>query len=284
MNRGTGKAAHLRIGGQHGYTIVEVLIFLAVSAVLFVSTMLVLSGRQQRVQFTNAVRDFETKIVDVANDVSNGYYQSAGNVQCTAGNPPVVNVGPSNTQGTNDGCVILGRIIKFGFDGNVEQYGTYSIVGNRLNAGTDVSDLADASPRVLLTSDVNNNRSLREQLNVGSGTRVSCIRLGSNPCVPNSNAAIAFITRLNGSASVGADGNGITADIYRFASATVNQSENDFRASADSLLQSGAAMLNSDTLTVCLESGGTNQYALVRILNGRVLSEIKELSGGPLCS
>lgn len=280
MNRGTGSFRRRRIGGQYGYTIVEVLIFLAVSAVLFGATMTVLSGRQQRVQFTNAVRDFETRIIDVANDVSNGYYQSAGNVGCNAS----LTISAAGKQGTNEACIILGRVIKLGFDGNAEQYGIYSIVGKRLSAGSDVVDLAQSSPKLLLTSNATDNQSLREQLNVGYGTGIVCIGFNKANCSPSetTNAAIAFVTKLNGGAKPGADGNGITADIYRIQNVSVGDTESvlQTKVSAGNL----AKLSPRQTMTVCLRSGGTNQYALVRITNGRVLSEIKETSGGSLCS
>ena len=69
MNRGEAR--------RGGYTIVETLIFLAVSALLFVSTIILISGRQAKAQFTNSVRDLVSDITDVANDVANGYYQTS---------------------------------------------------------------------------------------------------------------------------------------------------------------------------------------------------------------
>ncbi|OGL30763.1 hypothetical protein A3F37_04050 [Candidatus Saccharibacteria bacterium RIFCSPHIGHO2_12_FULL_41_12] len=67
-------------GGTRGYTIVEVMIFLVVSAGLLVSVLGVISGQQQKTRFQTGVRDFESQLQDTINDVETGYYpNTAGN-------------------------------------------------------------------------------------------------------------------------------------------------------------------------------------------------------------
>lgn len=280
MNRGKGSITHGRMDRQQGYTIVEVLIFLAVSAVLFGSTMLLLSGRQQKAQFNNAVRDLETRIIDIANDVSNGYYQSSGNVECTAGSPPTIIVGAPKQIGTNDGCVMLGRIIKFGYGVPPEdkKMGIYTLVGNRLNGSSDVSSLAAANP-TLLWDDAANADAVRELRSLGYGASVRCIAVNSGGCNTNSNAAIMFVTKLNGGVRPGAGGNSITADTYYLTNAGVIQDEASFVANVE--LANFSRLSSGESLTICLQAGGTNQYALVKILNNSVTSVIK---GGSSCA
>lgn len=283
MNRGKGSITHGRMDRQQGYTIVEVLIFLAVSAVLFGSTMALLAGKQQKAQFSNAVRDFETQIIDVANDVSNGYYQSSGNIACTAGNPPNVTVGSPQQTGTNSDCVLLGRIIKLGYGATPqdEKIGIYTLVGNRLSGLTDVDTLSAANP-TLLWDDISSAASVRELRSIGYGASVRCVGINKDNCDENtensSNAAIMFATRLNGSAKPGADGNSITADTYFLKNAAINQNEDSFVAGVQ--FANFEKLPGGQPLTICLQSGTTNQYALVKILNGSVTSVIK---GGSLC-
>lgn len=270
MNRGKGSFTRKRIGGQHGYTIVEVLIFLAVSALLFGSTMTLLSGRQQRVQFTNAVRDFETKVTDVANDVSNGYYQSAGDVKCETASLTLSN---SGTQGSNKDCIILGRVIKLGFDGNTQQYGIYSIIGKRLNAaGNDVSTLAEATPKLLWTG----SDSLREKNNLTYGATIECVKYNGGACA-SGNAAFAFVTRLSGGAKLNSAGGAVTADTYVLPTINVSTDETVFVGTS----LGGLTPLTSNSLTFCLKSGGTDQLAYVTLQNGRVTSTVEE---GTVCS
>ena len=61
-------------GRSHGFTIVETMIVLAVSGALFTSAIFFIGGRQQKAEFTASVRNFETSINDIANDVSDGYF------------------------------------------------------------------------------------------------------------------------------------------------------------------------------------------------------------------
>ncbi len=278
MNRGKGSLTRMRIGGQYGYTIVEVLIFLAVSAVLFASTMALLSGRQQRVHFTNVVRDFETKLTDVANDVSNGYYQSAGNVTCD--NALTIGVSASKTQGTNNECIMLGRVIKFGYDTGGERFGIYSLVGRRQAAGKDVKNIGESGLALLWVSGANDDtkQSFREQRNVGFGASIRCVAVG-NSCTPGgNNGALAFVTRLTGGAQPSASGGTIFADAYLYDQLALTASEDNFVAHVNST----TPVSLTQPLVICLRSGGTNQHALVKLMNGRVTSEIKE--GAALCN
>lgn len=101
--------------GQGAYTITEVMIFLAVSGFMLTVILISYSGEQNKTQFNQAVKDFESRLVDLANDVSNGFYSSSNNFTCTS-SPSAVGVtlsGGSNARGTNDGCIFAGQAIIF---------------------------------------------------------------------------------------------------------------------------------------------------------------------------
>lgn len=279
-----------RMGKQHGYTIVEVLIFLAVSALLFGSTMVLLSGRQQRAQFSDTVRDFETRLIDIANDVSNGYYQSTGNVTCDAA-LAISMAGTNDKQGTNSDCIMLGRAIKLGYDGaqGKEDFGVYTLVGKRQVADKDVKNLNESDLKLLwVQGNDTANESLRERRAIGFGVTISCVAIGSS-CAPGSNAngAIAFITKLSGGVQPGVAGTAIFADTYLYNLLPANSAEATFEKHVDGDPATGAlgvkpvGVSSDQTLTICLRSGGTDQYALIRMTGGRVTSEIK---GGSTCS
>lgn len=275
MNRG----ADSQKSKSGGYTIVEVLIFLAVSGVLFVSTMLMLAGRQQRAQFTNAVRDFETKLTDVANDVANGYYQSGtnNNISCTQGPTVIYDSAVNVEQGKHDECIFLGRLVKLGDSSPVaEGYGVYSIVGNRQTPGdVNVSTLVQANPTLLWTGNEPTNTGLREEKQFGFGTSVACVGVNTNRCDPanNDNAGVAFISKVTGNVEVGRSGSGIRAELHVFGGIQVSESP-PFTADINetSAVESAA---------ICLLSGSTNQYALIHLGNAggsglTVTSEVKE--------
>lgn len=273
MFRGEGQATS-RSGG---YTIVEALIFLAVSALLFTSTMLFLAGRQNRAQFTNAVRDFETQILDIANDTSTGFFQSSPNVVCDpSGNP--IETGTPRDAGTDQRCIFLGRVIKLSNDGNREQFVLYSVVGNRLNgSNADVSTLAEANPKLLLTGGASDAQ-LRRIVPFGYGMRIACIATGDS-CTPgnSSSAALAFMTRLTGGVAPEKTGSAITAEVYHYPSVALDSNESLVRAQ----VVGGTQTRLNGRITMCMQSGTTNQYALISIGtadggNATVSSSVRE--------
>jgi hypothetical protein len=136
---------------QHGYTVVEVMVFLAVSGGLFVLVAGSFSAHQAGTEFSSAGRDMESSLQDIANDVSTGYYSNPGNFRCRvdAGAPVIEAVAPTtDTQGTNNQCIFIGRVAQFDIDGtNGKQFNVYSVVGARQAGGEDVQDFDDAQPR-----------------------------------------------------------------------------------------------------------------------------------------
>lgn len=126
-----------------GYTIVEVIIFLAVSGMLFVSATTLISGQQRRTEFSNAVREFEIRLLDIVNDVETGYFP-AGNYRCTAGisSSPVVTAAATGAQGTNDTCIFAGKAVQFSPAGSEQDKGRfniYSLAGRRYKAPSTLS-------------------------------------------------------------------------------------------------------------------------------------------------
>lgn len=114
-----------------GYTIIEVMMFLLISTALLGSTTAMISGRQERIRFTNSVETFEQKMKDILNDVSTGYYPSAESFNCEpdgAGGIILNSGGNDNEKGTNTGCVFLGKAIELK-SGAGSEYNTYTVVG-----------------------------------------------------------------------------------------------------------------------------------------------------------
>jgi prepilin-type N-terminal cleavage/methylation domain-containing protein len=119
----------VRRGGfvQAGFTIVETMIVLAVTAVLFALIAGTLGQRQDEAEFRHAIQDVQTQIQQVINQVSVGFYPNDTTFSCTSsGNTIDVRSG-SSPQGTNKGCVFLGKVIQFGIGSNPEQYQVYTV-------------------------------------------------------------------------------------------------------------------------------------------------------------
>ena len=136
--------------GKHsqGFTIVEVMIVLAVTALLITSALVFISGKQQTTEFNQSVNDIQSRVSEIMSYVENGYYSRTNSFTCTenAGKPRPV-AGPGNL-GTNDECTFIGRAIKFTTSSD---FNVYSLIGLRNRAGTDVNviNLSQAHPLVL---------------------------------------------------------------------------------------------------------------------------------------
>lgn len=119
-----------------GYTIVETIIYLTVASALMTSAMLLISGRQERVRYTQSIATFEQKIKDTLNDVSTGYYPTGNDFRCAASPTGSVSF-PTGTQeqGTNTGCVFIGKALELGPG---TKYDVYTMAGARI--GTSLSN------------------------------------------------------------------------------------------------------------------------------------------------
>lgn len=129
--------SHLEKGGDlrsnDGYTIVETLIVLAVTSMMFAAIVVSFNGRQARVEFSQAVRDYESMMQNIMSDVSKGYYSSEG-YECyiDSGNhyKPTLKerlIPANNTTGTNGDCIFMGKIL----EPNGKSNFVHTIIGSR---------------------------------------------------------------------------------------------------------------------------------------------------------
>lgn len=105
------------IKAEGGYTITEVLIFLAVSGALFTMAMIGTRSQQDSVAFRQASDLIVLKVKEVFNNVDNGYFGNSGQYQCDSSSPDLTN--PWVTSGSGGGgnsfnCVFIGKVLEFG--------------------------------------------------------------------------------------------------------------------------------------------------------------------------
>lgn len=200
---------------QGGYTILEMMIVLAVSAAMFITAVVAIGGRQQAIQFSQSVRDFESRLKDVMNDVSTGYFDNANGVACTVGANPNDRPQPDGTsavpgtQGTSNECVFIGKVVHFDVNAqNKSAYNIYNVLGKR-NVGTSSpSNLDESKPVAVAPADTADFFDLRSEVNEETldwGLRVTRMYQGGNDL-----AAIAFFTSFSNSAGVGLDATDIS--------------------------------------------------------------------------
>jgi type II secretory pathway pseudopilin PulG len=93
-----------------GFTIVEVMIVLVVTLVIFASAVLAISGRSQTAEFTQAVNSQEINFQAIMNNVATGYFNTA-NTYCNVDTDTKM-LDISNTVATDNGdCTVLGEAL-----------------------------------------------------------------------------------------------------------------------------------------------------------------------------
>jgi type II secretory pathway pseudopilin PulG len=133
-----------------GFTITEVMIFLAVSSGLFLIIATQINGQQSRSDFGQTVHDFETRLQDLANDVSTGFYNNNDTFSCTAtpGTAPVLGPPVADNQGRNTGCILVGEVVDMPI--NSPNYSIYPLAGTQKTVAAgqirDVGNLTEALP------------------------------------------------------------------------------------------------------------------------------------------
>ncbi|MEM6998011.1 MAG: hypothetical protein AAF413_03825 [Patescibacteria group bacterium] len=102
-------------GGSSGYTIVEVMIFLTVASAMFVSAISIFTRYQRTTQFNQSVKQFESELRDVVNDVATGVYPELNGIRCRdSGGSITFEVSAAAATGQNNECVLIGKAIQFG--------------------------------------------------------------------------------------------------------------------------------------------------------------------------
>lgn len=140
-----------------GFTIVETLIVLAVSGILAISAMVLVSGRQNKTQFQVAATSIKQQIEQLINETANGYYPSNNDFTCSGSSGSVTITSAAGAQGTNSTCIFLGKAVAFGVGAtgaDRESFIVYPLVGKRFAGATstEVSTFAQSKPLALAPS------------------------------------------------------------------------------------------------------------------------------------
>jgi type II secretory pathway pseudopilin PulG len=148
-----------------GFTIIELLIFIIVSSFIFVAAMHILSGKQNRTEFSVGLASFISQLNTQINNVSTGYYQVPSSSSCvldpTSPIPTPYYEPTTSPLATNNAiCTFVGEVIGFktsaGDSSTPEIYKVYPVLGLHYKANlapTEATSLSDAHPQI--SSDLN---------------------------------------------------------------------------------------------------------------------------------
>jgi len=247
-------------GGKkpRGFTVVETMIFLAVSGMLFYSAMTLIAGQQEKAEFNYGIQEFTAQVRDIINDVSTGFYPVDPGTACFV-------TGTAGAQGTNSGCTYIGRVMQFGANdlnpANPQESSmrVHSVVGRRQIAvpgGTrDVFNLAESETRPLPSS---------EQVRIPGGMLVRWVRVGG---VGGTNVAlVGYFTNFTKYSDE-------SKSLLESAARNVDTVPIPFAFNQDSTAaqnairtQAPTAAKNPDNgVVVCLQSQGSRFYALMNL-------------------
>ncbi|MDL2363580.1 MAG: hypothetical protein QFB86_04340 [Patescibacteria group bacterium] len=262
--------------GSQGYTVLEVMIFLAISGLMFVLAASFISGKQSKSQFKQGMNDFKSNIMRVENDVSNGFFPSNANFSCTAGSAGQPTFGATaKAQGTNQGCAFIGKIVQFVPDdgtvsgGNKKVYNLVTLAGRQYQS--DVNSLPPesfAQSRPIAIYSPAGTPDLTEKINLQWGLEVTKVYTGADN---HTIGAFGMFSSFSKSSSGTLDTGGQSTLLMEMPSSTMNQTETSLAGSlgtAATLSALDAAVAGqSPTISVCLK-GDNNQHGLLTVGGG----------------
>lgn len=281
---------------QAGFTIVEVMIFLAITGVLLASALLLFNGRIARTQFTQGVHELDNKIKGVVTEVAAGTYPGTQPFDCTVDTSGQIRVtlNAGGEQGTRNSCIFLGKVMQFGVNGangcsgsNLQDCRTlniYTAAGRRLaSGGKDVQSLAGpdgARPELIDGSEVPGSEvNLTETVQLGGGMWATKLVQVSNN---NPVGAIGIFQTL-GSYSTGVNPRlnpgSQTVQTWPIAAGAFPQTQSTVHDSVANHNPDGTfAPANAnptDGIMLCVE-GGVNQKASIVVggMGGKVTTSI----------
>jgi type II secretory pathway pseudopilin PulG len=124
-------------GGRlpRGYTIVEVMLFMAISGSMFIVAGVFVNGKQASAEFRQSMNDMVVQLRSTIDDVSNGSYTLADNTFCTAtaGGPLKVTTVSGAKQGQSKGCIFMGKVVQF----NGPKYNVFTVAGRQFSDDTN---------------------------------------------------------------------------------------------------------------------------------------------------
>jgi prepilin-type N-terminal cleavage/methylation domain-containing protein len=262
----------MRQARSSGFTIIEVMIVLAVTSLLFLSASALISGRTNQTEFDQSTRALQQQIQDTINEVSSGDFSAAIGANaytCTAGVGSIT-FGPGGTgQGTNQGCIFVGKVMQFGVGANQDQEITYDVAGLRQQpSGDEVTSLAQAAPAVIelggTTPDAQTaplEYGLHTYFGNGNVSSMSATtNLGKSPI-----GAFAFVYSLASYSGGSIVSGSQQINVVPVATSTLGMTQAAMVTAINSQLKNSPDFSSGTTVSICLESATTNQYAIITI-------------------
>ena len=254
-----------------GYTIVEIMIFLSVSAVIFIMATLVFQGQQGKTQFEQGMHDLASQLQLYVDQVSTTIFsgsQYSCSTQNSAGRAKLSSSGGTGT-GTNQDCIFLGRAIQV--IPNQSKIFIYSVLGNATSNGDAVTSFAGSLPEPAIPDPTTHQGpDLTEEYDLPWGT----VKSGSSTITyaaggtTNSDLVSFYNSLQDGYQSSGAGGGqSITARGYNWPDSSSTLASVRGPDLKNCLEEQGSCANTQaiSTWTICFVSAGSSQTARLEI-------------------
>jgi len=279
-----------------GYTILEVLVFLVISSFILIAALGTVNGRQQQVQFTQSVREFESKIADTINDVTTGYYPTNTDLSCSVGvfatDRPTIKEDTNNSNsgvGTNSQCLYVGKALQFApSDQDATKFYIYTLAGRRYGLGTTtVKNINEALPVAVAADPIGSFNDSIELAELRYGVEVTKVFENGSPL--NGFGVIGIMSKFENGGSLTGTSNSQSVQIGGIKSAITrrNASQED-AVSLINLLTlvntetEGYINTNTDGIVICLKGSGGRKASVTLGAKGSstTLLQIDDYNGG----
>lgn len=137
-----------KLKNTNGFTIIETMIFLAVSGVMFLMAASFINGKEGQAEFNQGMNLANSKITSIIDNVSDGNYPFPDNKTITCSilnNRPTISINTEQSY-TQSGCDFIGVYLSPETNGNPSVYSLYTVTGCEYYE--DNSGLGECSPTV----------------------------------------------------------------------------------------------------------------------------------------
>lgn len=264
-------------GRPDGYTIVEVMIVLAVSGVMFVIAASFINGRQARAAFTQGTTDMSSAIQTMISQINDGQYSDQA-IRCTPGPSSYSFAYSTDKQGQSDKCMFLGKVMHFWPAGDKSKYEVFTVIGRRSNfsTGSLVQDLNGAIPYTVSPHGVAGRPDLTAKHSISQGLEVYGVNAYDTSGAVHTNLyAFGLLQSLGSYDTTGSLQSGTqNVGLYFIPSVTANANQDTASLQIDS---SPANYRPAARMVICLTDG--TRYAQVNIgTANNILSVYTDLS------
>lgn len=258
-----------------GFTLVETMIVLAVTAFLFLVAVDAVNGKQSQTEFQQAINDIQNALQQTIATVNSGDYVNEGNFSCsdpspgTPGDKPLISSGRGVQEGSSTGCILLGKVVQFSPSPatDPQEYIAYLVAGLRQNNG----DIVTAAPTAVapnLTQTTLPDATVPAYLEGGLTVASMTYNAGGSP-VP-----IGAMGLISGLGSYGAQGySSGSQQVYLvpITGSTINEDTKSMASAinnnlaADYNMVTGASAPANYSIQICFNSGTTGKSGLITI-------------------